>query len=162
MQMEIRGEYTKEDMKVLAALSLRPTQRLYYPGLVIAPFAVGLLLWRQGEPLLPGLLFFLPAEALLLVLILWLFPYLYLRRFYRDSNLVGNHFCIHVCNESFATETATTQTEVKWDVFKRFREEKEAFVLELFTAPGQLIPKRWLTAKQIEELRDFLPTMIPS
>jgi hypothetical protein len=162
MQMEIRGEYTKDDFKVLAALALRPTQKLYYPGLVIAPFAVGLIYWLKGELVLQVLLLILPIQAFLMVLVLWLFPYLYLRRLCRESNLVGNHFCIFVCNDTFAIETATSQTEVKWDIFSRFREEKQTFVLELLKAPGQIIPKRWLTAKEIEQLRDFLPTVLPN
>jgi hypothetical protein len=146
----------------LAALALRPTQKLYYPGLVIAPFAVGLIYWLKGELVLQVLLLILPIQAFLMVLVLWLFPYLYLQRLCRESNLVGNHFCIFVCNDTFAIETATSQTEVKWDIFSRFREEKQTFVLELLKAPGQIIPKRWLTAKEIEQLRDFLPTVLPN
>ena len=72
MQMEIRGTYAKDDLKVLVALSLRPTQRLYYPALTVAPFGAVFLFWVQGEPFLETLFVIVAVEAFLMFVVLWL------------------------------------------------------------------------------------------
>jgi hypothetical protein len=47
--MEIRGMFTTGDLKILAALALRPVRRLYYPALLLVPLVVALLWWLRGD-----------------------------------------------------------------------------------------------------------------
>jgi hypothetical protein len=63
------------------------------------------------------------------------------------------------------TETQTSLVEWKWDRFKRFREDENAFCFHLRGGTGrtfEYLPKHWLKDHQVDELRSFLRSAIAS
>jgi hypothetical protein len=150
----------KEDLKLYSSLMLRPLMRMYYAGFAFGVPVTFALLWHRGELKLDGIPVLLGATLVLVFLIFWFFPYLHQRRLCSQPNLLNTPVMLFICDETLRTELPDSQTECRWESFRSFREERNAFVLYTTKTAFQILPKRWLTDEQIKQLRDFLPSVI--
>jgi YcxB-like protein len=159
MRMDVEGTFTIEDLKYMLGISLWPLQRLYVPGLLLAPVALVFLVWLQGQPLLPLVYLIPPIEAFLLLLVFWIGPRISLQKL-RRRGLLDALRRVRITDDTYVIETKTVRTEFKWESFKRFHETDGGFCFYFKNPTFEYLPKHWLTAEQVEELRTFLPRAI--
>jgi hypothetical protein len=84
------------------------------------------------------------------------------RRVYRKAPLLRERRTLDVDDHNFQFKTATSESRVPWDAYIKFAENKDTFIL--FQQGNQIfvpIPKRELTASQIDELRSLLAGHLP-
>jgi hypothetical protein len=160
MYMKVQGTFTKADVKLISSLMLRPHMSTAYAGFGLGVPAIILLAWHRGDFARPSGLVSIGALLIPAFLIFGFFPYLHYRRLCKEPNLLNTAVTLFICNETIRTEMPDTQTECRWETFRSFREESKAFVLYTSKTNWRILPKRWLTEEQVEELRGFLPAVI--
>lgn len=84
------------------------------------------------------------------------------RRVYRKAPLLRECRTLDIDDHNIQFKTATSESRVPWDAYIKFAENKDTFIL--FQQGNQIfvpIPKRDLTASQIDGLRSLLATHLP-
>jgi len=92
--------------------------------------------------------------AVFFVLLAWLQPFLATRR----TILRPQEW--RLTDERVQIQTPVGSTEIHWEAYVKYRETRELFLLYLQRNLAQFIPKRVLTAQQIEEVRSLIASHI--
>jgi hypothetical protein len=97
--------------------------------------------------------------AFLLLLVFWIGRLISLKKL-RRRGLLDALRRVRITDDAYVIETKTVRTEFKWESFKRFRETDGGFCFYFKNLTFEYLPKHWLKAEQVEELRTFLPRVI--
>jgi hypothetical protein len=87
---------------------------------------------------------------------------LWVRRDYRKHPNFSVPQVVNINEEGIQTVSDIAEGSAKWSAFTRFRETKNLFMIHMGSRIFRAIPKRALSASQIEELRQLLRSKLPS
>lgn len=79
-----------------------------------------------------------------------------IRRRFREEKLLRQPVSVSWDEQVFEAEQPGVQNRLAWRDYLRFREDEHVFLLMLSSANFQILPKRALSAAQIEDLRQEL------
>lgn len=157
--MEVRGEFAERDYLRAQWLHMKPRRRFRVVGyLVLALFVLALVLVAsrvvsEGDPR--------PAAPLLLATVIlagvaYLHRYLWKRHYRRQPSLQGLQI-YSFSPEGIDACSPHGSSQVRWDIFTKWREDSHLFLLYQADNLFCMVPKRWLVdAHQMTELRTLL------
>jgi hypothetical protein len=166
--MHIEYQITEDDFASAGRLAVQTKskfaaiQRYVLVGLGALLVAVGVI-GAIAEHTLSG---FWPTliwgSILLAIAVLYSFYGYQFRRIYRKAPLLRERRTLDIDDHNIQFRTATSESRVPWDVYIKFAENKDTFIL--FQQGNQIfvpIPKRELSPPQIDDLRTLLAAHLP-
>jgi hypothetical protein len=166
--MHIEYQITEDDFVSAGQLAVQTksksaaTQRYFLVGfgVLLSMYGVFTAIAKHTlSALWPGLIW---GSILLGIGALYGFYGYHFRRMYRKVPLLRARRNLDIDDHNIQFKTATSESRTPWDVYIKFAENKDTFIL--FQQGNQIfipIPKRELSTSQIDELRTLLAAHLP-
>jgi len=166
--MHIEYQITEDDFASAGRLAVQTKSKFAamqrYVLVVLGALVIACgIIAAMAEQALSGLwapLFW--GSILLAIAVLYGFYGYQFRRVYRKAPLLRERRTLDIDDHTIQFKTASSESRTAWDAYIKFAENKDTFIL--FQQGNQIfvpIPKRDLTASQIDDLRSLLATHLP-
>jgi len=158
--MELRYTVTNEDIRNILRASSRPLWALVLFGLLLAAmFAVGIFLIVHD---LREVGWIWLAVSAMLGVVVYALPSIQIRRELRRRPDLRGEIVLRLSPAGVEVTFATGKSQLQWRAYTKYKETAHLFVLHASSAGSRFIPKRVMSPQQVDELRGWLRTQIPS